>query len=76
MGPFPQDCFGGCTDPSQGFHGLLDEVRLWNVARSQSDILRTMRATSGLEAHPGLVAWWQFNEPGGPAPCAQMADLT
>jgi len=21
-----QDCFGGCTDPAQGYHGLIDEV--------------------------------------------------
>ena len=25
--PHAQDCFGGCTDPSQGFNGMLDEVR-------------------------------------------------
>ncbi|KAJ9505527.1 hypothetical protein QJQ45_027571, partial [Haematococcus lacustris] len=61
----PQDCYGGCTDPSQGFHGRLDEVRLWSVARSQADILRTMRWVTGLEREPGLVAWWQFNEPDG-----------
>ncbi len=59
-----QDCFGGCTDPNQGFHGVLDEVRLWKVVRPQSDILRTMRLVEGLEGHPDLVAWWRFNEPG------------
>ncbi|KAL6765981.1 concanavalin A-like lectin/glucanase domain-containing protein [Haematococcus lacustris] len=60
-----QDCYGGCTDLSQSFHGRLDEVRLWSVARSQADILRTMRWVTGLEREPGLVAWWQFNEPDG-----------
>lgn len=29
--PHAQDCFGGCTDPSQGFNGMLDEVR-WQGA--------------------------------------------
>ncbi len=24
--PYPQDCFGGCTDPTQGFYGFIDEV--------------------------------------------------
>ncbi len=23
-----QDCYGGCTDASQAFYGLMDEVRL------------------------------------------------
>jgi hypothetical protein len=41
----------------------MDEVRLWSVARSQSDILRTMRWVSGLEKEPGLVGWWKFDEP-------------
>jgi hypothetical protein len=41
----------------------MDEVRLWSVARSQSDILRTMRWAAGLEKEPGLVGWWKFDEP-------------
>ena len=40
-----QDCYGGCTDPKQGFYGLMDEVRIWNVARSQDEIVSTMRCT-------------------------------
>jgi hypothetical protein len=24
--PVPQDCFGGCTDSTQGFYGMMDEV--------------------------------------------------
>lgn len=58
-----QDCFGGCTDPSQGFYGVMDEVRLWKVVRSQADILKHMRWASGLENHQDLVAHWQFNDP-------------
>jgi hypothetical protein len=38
-----QDCFGGCTDPEQGFYGMMDEVRIWKVVRSQDQIMRTMR---------------------------------
>lgn len=30
-----QDCYGGCAEEGQAYHGLLDEVRIWNVARSQ-----------------------------------------
>lgn len=35
----------------QGFFGLMDEVRIWRVARSQKDILAHMRSTRGLENH-------------------------
>jgi len=57
-----QDCFGGCTDPGQGFNGLLDEVRIWRVARSQEEILKSMRLASGLEGNSDLVAWWKFDD--------------
>ena len=40
-----QDCYGGCTDPKQGFYGLMDEVRIWNIARTQDQIVSTMRST-------------------------------
>ncbi|KAI8469144.1 MAG: concanavalin A-like lectin/glucanase domain-containing protein [Monoraphidium minutum] len=58
-----QDCFGGCTDPSQGFYGAMDEVRIWKVKRSQADIIRHMRWASGLENQADLVAYWKFNDP-------------
>jgi hypothetical protein len=58
-----QDCFGGCTDATQGFYGLMDEVRIWKVVRSQDDLLRSMRWASGLENARDLVAYWKFNDP-------------
>jgi hypothetical protein len=58
-----QDCFGGCTDPSQGFYGVMDEVRIWKTVRSQDDIIRHMRWASGLENNADLIAYWQFNDP-------------
>eukprot|EP00879_Flechtneria_rotunda_P000467 GHRR01000568.1.p1 GENE.GHRR01000568.1~~GHRR01000568.1.p1 ORF type:complete len:1094 (+),score=373.48 GHRR01000568.1:402-3284(+) len=58
-----QDCFGGCTDPSQGFFGAIDEVRIWKVVRSQDEIIRHMRWASGLENHEQLSAYWKFNDP-------------
>lgn len=46
------------------FYGLMDEVRLWNVARSESQILFSMCHTpTGYE--PGLVAYWPFDEGSG-----------
>jgi len=44
----------GCS-----FAGLIDEVRLWNIARTQEEIQSTMHTTlSGKE--PGLVGYWRF----------------
>ena len=45
------------------FKGALDEVRVWNVARTQAEIQATMNtALNGDET--GLVAYWQLNESG------------
>jgi hypothetical protein len=46
------------------FAGRLDEVRIWNVARSQEEIRTTMdRQLIGTE--PGLAAYWSFDEGSG-----------
>lgn len=43
------------------FNGAVDEVRIWNVARSAADILSTMNcALNGSEA--GLIAYYNFNQ--------------
>ena len=43
------------------FAGALDELRLWNVARTASEIQSAMTTElSGVE--PGLVGYWRFNE--------------
>jgi len=43
------------------FHGLLDEVRVWNVARSAAEIGASMNGPlTGKET--GLVAYWNFDE--------------
>jgi hypothetical protein len=43
------------------FNGLMDEVRVWDIARSQAEIQANMnRILDGNEQ--GLVAYWNFNE--------------
>lgn len=55
---------GGYPGENAYFAGLIDEFRVWNVARSASDIASTMgKALTGSEA--GLVGYWQFNESSG-----------
>jgi len=49
---------GGLT--SQYFNGLIDDVRLWNVVRSQSQIQASMNQTlTGSET--GLVGYWPMD---------------
>jgi hypothetical protein len=41
----------------------MDEVRIWKVVRSQDEIIRHMRWSTGFENNPSLVAYWKFNDP-------------
>jgi len=46
------------------WHGLIDEVQIWNIARSQADIRKDMgRVLSGSE--PGLAGYWPLDERSG-----------
>ena len=43
------------------FKGIIDDVRIWNIARTQPDIQANMhQELTGNE--PGLIGYWQFNE--------------
>ena len=59
------DLFIGKGDPefSSGeyFHGELDEIRIWNVARSQEEI-RAVMSTSLTGNEEGLIAYWNFDD--------------
>ncbi len=57
--------------PRTTTHGVLDEVRIWKSARSQSDIQATMnQLLQGNET--GLAGYWRFDEGEGQA----VHDLT
>ncbi|WP_027390899.1 LamG-like jellyroll fold domain-containing protein [Chrysiogenes arsenatis] len=46
---------------NEWFSGMLDEVRVWNIARTESEILENMsRQLTGTES--GLVAYYNFDE--------------
>jgi hypothetical protein len=49
-------------DPScSPFAGQIDEVRIWNIARTEDEILTTMYTSlSGKES--GLVGYWRFDD--------------
>ncbi|MEO8903928.1 MAG: LamG domain-containing protein [Polyangiaceae bacterium] len=55
---------GGYPSENAYFAGLFDELSIWSVARSATDIMGTMHKTLvGNEA--GLVGYWPFNEASG-----------
>jgi len=59
------DLFIGNTEAvNHTFEGTIDEVRLWNVVRTQSEIITNMnRNINGNEA--GLVGYWRMDEGNG-----------
>jgi hypothetical protein len=53
--------FGRNSGGTDSFAGMLDEVRIWNVARTAGDIQAAMNTPlTGTEA--GLVGYWQLDE--------------
>ena len=49
------------------FEGNIDEVRVWNVVRSQTQIQNNMnQELSSPGSQTGLVGYWSFNETSGP----------
>ena len=48
------------------YKGELDDIRIWNIARTQNEIMQSMNhELSGTET--GLVGYWKFNEASGSA---------
>ncbi|MCP4710877.1 MAG: hypothetical protein GY869_19825 [Planctomycetes bacterium] len=55
---------GNDSNSNNGFDGVIDEIRIWNVARDGADILTHMNHyLSGNQ--PGLVGYWKLNEGSG-----------
>jgi hypothetical protein len=48
----------------QGYNGLIDEVRVWNVARTQAQIQAAMNTTVA-PGTAGLKGYWRFDEGSG-----------
>jgi len=48
-------------DNQSAFMGVIDEFRIWNTARTESEIQSTMnQSLTGNE--PGLIGYWKFDE--------------
>ena len=62
---FPGDLFLGCRkNLSCYFKGQIDEVRIWNRAFTQEDVLENYQKEI-VGSPEGLVGYWSFNEGGG-----------
>ena len=62
------------SDPNNDFKntdGFFDEVRLWNLARSQSDIIKNMH-TWLVGDEDGLIGYWRLDDSSG----TTVSDLT
>jgi len=61
-----QDTIPGSTnsDSAFGFFGYLDEVRVWDVARSPVEIISTWHSILDPVYYPNLIGLYNFNEPG------------
>jgi hypothetical protein len=57
------------------FNGLFDELRVWNVARTPDEIMKTYtKAVVGNET--GLVGYWKFDDAPGSATAADSVTTT
>lgn len=55
------------------FKGIIDEFRIWNTARSESEIQSTMNQTlNGNES--GLIGYWKFDEGTGSTTADQTSN--
>lgn len=48
-------------EPHNRFHGVMDELRVWNIAKSASE-LQAARNEPITGTEPGLVGYWNMNE--------------
>lgn len=69
-----QTTIGASLSEPNNFDGLIDEVRVWNIVRSQAEIQATMK-TELKGDEPGLAGYWRCNEGGGTVVKDKTANL-
>jgi len=52
---------GGGDEVNEFFNGIIDEVRIWNVERSETQIRDWMHKTNDLNNETGLVSVWRLD---------------
>lgn len=56
---------GYSYNPGRPLNGLVSQVRVWSVARTQEEIWRDMYDVEAPETKPDLRAYWKFDEGSG-----------
>ncbi|MDP0500164.1 MAG: FG-GAP-like repeat-containing protein [Verrucomicrobiota bacterium JB022] len=68
-----QDSVNGGYDSNQAFLGSLDDLRIWSVVRTPTEIADHQKVILDGD-EPGLVAYWRFNEGTGTAIADETAN--
>lgn len=58
----PRNGIGGPGASTNFFKGEISEVRVWNYARSLSEIQNNRCVALDVTLHPGLIAYWLLDE--------------
>lgn len=56
---------GYSYNPDRPLNGMISQVRIWSVARTQEEIFRDMYDVESPETKPELRAYWKFDEGSG-----------
>jgi hypothetical protein len=56
---------GSSAPDTDNFQGIIDDVRVWNAARTSAQIVATMSQALDPAANPSLVANWRFDDGSG-----------
>ncbi|KAF0094832.1 MAG: fibronectin type III domain-containing protein [Puniceicoccaceae bacterium 5H] len=59
-----QDAVAGGYDPNQAHIGDIDDLRVWSVARTATEIADNQKVVLDGD-EPGLIGYWRFNEGSG-----------
>ena len=55
----------GRTNVSHNFNGYIDEVRIWNISRTQTEIKTQLFSNNLSVSTSGMVAWYRMNTGSG-----------
>lgn len=76
--------WGGGGTPAQDWEGEVDDIRLWNVVRTATEIAQDCQSCVLTGSEPGLLVYWQLDEGiaggnnsiSGPNPISQVFDAS
>jgi len=58
--------YAAMLNDTNQYYGYIDELRLWNVARTEDEIKNNMNDLPNPNSQPGLLAYYKFENGGNP----------